>query len=468
MKLIDANEKDFRTLFARCHDVKFETRGGAHLIYCDGMIDAKQLNEHVIPYIAEMIDNGELKPIDGQEELRQLERRVFSGSVVIRYPDMRGTKTYETDLADPPKRQPEESISEISIRGPRDGFTEEVSTNVALIRKRLKTSSLQYEQLIVGRRGHARIALLYIEDIIDPYFVSEAKRRISRIDVDAVIGCAQLEEYLSDSSDSIFPLVDTIGRPDFAAESLLRGRFVVLADGSPMAVIGPSQLMEQLKSPEDVHSSYYYTILQRILRLIGLFIAMFLPGFYISLTCFNIDQIPFPLLATISNARAGIPYPAPIEIMLILGLFELFREAGIRLPKPVGQTVTVVGGLIIGDAAIRSGLASPSLLMFTAVTAVASFTLVNQSLTGTVTLLRIYMILISSVLGMYGFFIGLISVVGYTSTLTSFGTSYWSPIGDLDLKSSILAVFNRPFKSKSKRPADLHPIDSTSQGERHP
>ncbi|RAP77766.1 spore germination protein [Paenibacillus montanisoli] len=466
MKIIDAKEEDFRTLFASCYDVKIETRGGALIIYCDGMIDAKQLNEHLIPHIAEMIRNGELKRVDGHEELRQMEQRVFSGSVIVLYPGEQGLTVYEADLADPPKRQPEESTSEISIRGPRDGFTEEVSTNVALIRKRLKTASLQYEQVIVGRRGHVRIAILYIKDIIDPSFVEEAKRRISRIDVDTVIGCAQLEEYLSDSSDSIFPLVDTIGRPDFAAESLLRGRFVVLSDGSPMAVIGPSQLMEQLKSPEDAHSSYYYTILQRILRLIGLLAAMFLPGFYISLTCFNIDQIPFPLLATISNARTGIPYPAQIEILLILGLFELFREAGIRLPKPVGQTVTVVGGLIIGDAAIRSGLASPSLLMFTAVTAVASFTLVNQSLTGTVTLIRIYMILISSVLGMYGFFIGLISVVAYTSTLTSFGTSYWSPIGDLDLKSSILAVFNRPFKSKLKRPVELHPIDGTSQRER--
>lgn len=266
--------------------------------------------------------------------------------------------------------------------------------------------------------------------------------------MDTVIGCAQLEEYLSDSSDSIFPLVDSVGRPDFAAESLLRGRFVVILDGSPMVIIGPSDIMEQLKSPEDAHSSYYYTIFQRVLRLIGLVTAMYLPGFYISLTCYNIDQIPFPLLATIAAARAGIPYSAPIENLLILGLFELFREAGIRLPKPVGQTVTVVGGLIIGDAAIRSGLASPALLMVTSVTAVASFTLVNQSLTGSVTIIRIYMLLMASVLGIYGFFIGLISLAGYTSTLTSFGVSYWSPIAEMNIRSSALALLNRPFKSK--------------------
>lgn len=466
MNIKNAKEADFRALFSSCYDVKFQKRSGTQVVYCEGMVDSKQLNENVLPRMTEMIRNDELKLLDGSVELSQIEQRVFSGIVIVLFFHENETHVYEADISNPPKRQPEESISEISIRGPRDGFTEEVITNVALIRKRLKTTSLQYEHFIVGKRGNVRLAILYIKDIMNPDFVTEAKRRISQIDVDSVIGCAQLEEYLSDSSDSIFPLVDTIGRPDFAAEALLKGRFVILLDGSPMAIIGPSNLTEQLKSPEDVHASYYYTIFQRTLRLVGLVMAMFLPGFYISLTCYNIDQIPFPLLATIAVARTGIPYSTTIEIFLIFGLFELFREAGIRLPKPVGQTVTVVGGLIIGDAAIRSGLASAALLMITAATAVASFTLVNQSLTGTVTLVRIYMLLISSILGIYGFIIGLISVVGYTSTLTSFGISYWSPIAELNIKSSILALFSRPFKSKNKRPSMLHTTDSTSQGER--
>jgi hypothetical protein len=460
-----AKEADFRDLFASCYDVKFQLHSGTQVVYCEGMVDIKQLNENVLPRMTDMIRNDELMLIDENEELSQIEQSVFSGNVIVLFFHENKTHAYETDISNPPKRQPEESISEISIRGPRDGFTEEVITNVALIRKRLKTSSLQYEHFIVGKRGNVSLAVLYIRDIINPDFVVEAKRRISQIDVDSIIGVGQLEEYLSDSSDSIFPLVDSIGRPDFAAEALLRGRFVIILDGSPMAIIGPSNLTEQLKSPEDAHSAYYYTILQRFLRLVGLVVAMFLPGFYISLTCFNIDQLPFPLLATISVARIGIPYSTTIENLLILGLFELFREAGIRLPKPVGQTVTVVGGLIIGDAAIRSGLASSALLMVTAASAVASFTLVNQSLTGSVTIIRIYIMVISSLLGIYGFFIGLISVVAYTSTLTSFGISYWSPIAELNVRSSLLALFDRPFKSKTKRPDMLHPIDSTSQGE---
>ncbi|MDU0204683.1 spore germination protein [Paenibacillus sp. MAH-36] len=467
MNIRNAKEADFRAIFSSCYDVKFQKRGAAQVIYCEGMVDSKQLNENILPRISELIQNDVLKLLDDSVELSQIEQSVFSGNVLIYFIHENESCTmYEINIANPPKRQTEESISEISIRGPRDGFTEEVITNVALIRKRMKSTSLQYEHFIVGKRGNAGLAILYIKDIINPEFVTEVKRRIAQIDVDTIIGCAQLEEYLSDSSDSIFPLVDSIGRPDFAAEALLRGRFVILVDGSPMAIIGPSSLTELLKSPEDVHSAYYYTILQRILRLVGLVTAMFLPGFYISLTCYNIDQIPFPLLATISVARIGIPYSATIENLLILGLFELFREAGIRLPKPVGQTVTVVGGLIIGDAAIRSGLASSALLMVTAATAVASFTLVNQSLTGTVTLIRIYMLIISSFLGIYGFFIGMISMVAYTSTLTSFGISYWSPIAELNIRASIIALFNRPFKSKSKRPSALQTTDSTSQGER--
>jgi len=462
MKLIkDATEEDYRALFSTCYDVKFENHNGSVFMYCEGMADTKQLNEHIVPRFGEMIAGDELKRIDENQSLFQIEQSIFSGNAIIYY---RGDQqVYEAHISKLPQRQPEESANEVSIRGPRDGFTEELATNVALVRKRLRTASLQYEHFLVGKRSHANLALLYVKDIINPAFVAEARHRIKQIDVDAVVGSAQLEEYFSDSSDSIFPLVDYIGRPDYTVEALLRGRFVILADGFPIATIGPSSISEQLKSVEDVHTPYYYTIFQRLLRLFGLLISMLLPGFYIALTSYNIDQLPFPLLASIAESRAGIPYPAPLEVVFILGLFELFREASIRLPKAVSQTVTVVGGLIIGDAAISSGLSSPAMLMVTAITAVASFSLVNQSLTGTVTIIRIYILLLSSLLGIYGFFIGLFSVVAYTSTLTSFGISYWAPIGELNVKSSILAIINRPFKSKKVRPSMLQPNDNTGQ-----
>ncbi|AZN38624.1 spore germination protein [Paenibacillus albus] len=464
MKIKDAQEADVRALLGGCYDVKFEKHGSAVTVYCDGMADHKQLSSHVLPRLDDMIRNDEIPLLGENEELEQLAQAVFSGYAVFLFFSRNGTVAYEADISNPPGRSPEESASETSIRGPRDGFTEELSTNIALIRKRLKTESLRYEHFTIGKRGKTALGLLYIQDVIHPPIVEEARNRIRRIDVDSLIGSGQLEEYLSDSSDSIFPLVDYIGRPDFAVETLLRGRFVILADGFPIAIIGPTSLTEQLKSPEDAHFSYAYTFMQRLLRLVGLIVAMTLPGLYVAFICYNIDQVPFYLMSTIAVARAGIPFPAPLEALFMMGLFELFREAGIRLPKAVGQTVTVVGGLIIGDAAIRSGLASPTLLMVIAVTAVASFSLVNQSLTGTVTIVRIYILIISSCLGIYGFCIGVLSVLAYTCTLTSFGTSYWAPLDDIRFKSALLALANRPFKSKKQRPGSLHSTDTSNQG----
>lgn len=272
-----------------------------------------------------------------------------------------------------------------------------------------------------------------------------------------------MEEAVADSTLALFPLVDYIGRPDFVAECLLKGRFVIIVDGSPMAIIGPCNLFEILKSPEDAYSPYYFVIFERLLRLIGLIIAIFLPGFWISLTSYNVDQLPIHLLATVTVSRFGLPFSGPMEILLMLGMFELFREAGIRLPKAVGQTIAVLGGLIIGDAAIRAGLTSPTMLVVSATTAVATFTLVNQTLTGTVSIVRLYVILWSSLLGMVGFFIGMLSLFAYLSVLQSFGLPYLAPITPLYWKDAMNALLKKPWAFTKERPRMLETQDSTSQ-----
>ncbi|SFS53984.1 spore germination protein [Paenibacillus sp. BC26] len=442
--------QEVEALVQEAHDVKLEHIGEISLLYCESLVNMDRLKTIVIPNWKQMIQNNEWKPLE-----KSITEEIFAGAVVM-FPDQ-----LKYELPEPRSRSVEESTSEVSIKGPRDGFTEEVETNVALIRKRMKTTSLNYEQVKIGRRGNSTVALLYCKDITNESILKELRARLAKIDIDVLLGAAQLEEYLSDSPNSIFPLVDYIGRPDFAVQALMTGRFVILIDGSPMAIIGPINFLELIKSPEDIHFPFYYTIFQRMLRFVGLMVAMFLPGFWVSLFAYNIDQLPFPLLSTLVTARLGIPYPAPIETFIILGLFEMFREAGIRLPTAVGQTVAVVGGLIIGDAAIRSGLASPSMLMVTASAVVATFTLVNQSLSGTVTLIRIYVLLVSCILGLFGFFIASLSVIAYMATLKSFGVPYLEPISQMKLKPIIISIINLPFHMKRERFKALHPKDKT-------
>lgn len=461
-------------LFRKSADVKTEKfemgeegRGQTvYLTYAEGLAESKQINQYVLPRLEEMVNdarfgNGPDKRLEltAIERLEDVPNRVFSGQLAIFFEE--ADLMYSLDIANPPHREPQESSTEIAIKGPRDGFVEEAAANVALVRKRIRTNTLCHERFTIGSRTQSKVSLLYIDDIIHPDIINEARSRLQKIDIDALFGSSQLEQILSDYSPSLFPLLDHSSRPDYVADALIRGRFAVIADGAPIAIIGPANLTMLLKSPEDVYFPFYFSSMGMLLRLLGLIISLLLPGFWVALASFNVEQLPYPLVATIGLSRIGLPFPAPLEAFLMLGMFELFREAGVRLPKAVGQTVAVVGGIVIGDAAIRAGLASTTLLVVAAITAVASFTLVNQSLVGSVSIVRLFILLCASILGMYGFILATISVVFYMSRLESFGVPFLAPISPVTWKDLVGALLRKPPYAVRKRPDMLHPVDST-------
>ncbi|PRX73504.1 GerA spore germination protein [Cohnella sp. SGD-V74] len=449
------------------------------LIYCEGMIDSSQLNDFLYVQLRRLLSGssdkggiaGNALPfhsqnvyrIEGDNAVESMCMQVFSGNLVLFFEESKSMHVVQ--MASPPQRNPEESNTEISIKGPRDGFTEAIETNVALVRKRLKTPSLGVEYFHIGTRSVTSVALLYMADIANKDLLEEARRRIRKIDIDGVLSSQLLEEALADRTYSLFPLIEYMGRPDYISAGLLRGRFAIIVDGSPMVLMAPSNIMTMLKSPEDMHLPYYYVALERVLRVIGLVVAIFFPGFWVAISAFNLDQIPFPLLATIVVSRLGLPLSGPVDLFLMIGLFELFREAGMRLPKAVGQTVAVVGGLIVGEAAINAGLTGPTTLVVSAMTAVATFTLVNQSLSGSVTFIRLFVLTLSCLFGMLGFFLAAFLIVVYMSSLTSFGIPFFSPLSPIRWKEAMFALFAFPKSRYKKRPSLLGPRDSTRQGE---
>lgn len=446
------------------------------MVYCEGMVDRPFINEVILPRLAavfrELEDIASLKELlteridgDAAESLTPEEAipLVYSGRLLITFPDV--PLVYTVDIANVPQRKPEESSTEVSVKGPRDAFTEDVSVNVSLVRKRLKSPSMQVEKYTIGRRSRTGVSLLYIRDIIDPDVIRTIRERLQSLDIDGVQGIAQLEERLSDSPRALFPLLDYVGRPDLVASSLLSGRFAVIADGMPLALVGPCTMTSLLLSPEDTHMPYYYVSLERSLRLIGLLIAIFLPGFWVAVSTYNMDQIPFPLLATITASRLGLPLSGPMDFFLMLGMFEVFREAGVRLPKAVGQTVAVVGGLIIGDAAIRAGITSPTTLVATAVSTVSAFTLVNQTLVGSVTILRLAVLIVASIFGMFGVIASALALLVYMSMLESFGVPFLSPLSPVKKQDLPQTVLARPWTNRRRRPASLNPGDPTRSGE---
>jgi hypothetical protein len=470
-------EEWLRQLFDKCADIrirKFELGEPdclqtVLLVSCEGLADMRQFNQYILPRLEQMSLETSVHPewkheIDlvRFEKLEEIVTRVFSGQLVLYFSSLR--ELFSLDVANMPNRNPEESNTEISIKGPRDAFVENLNTNVALVRKRLKTTSLCYEQFTIGTRSESKVALLYMEDFIRPEIIKEARKRLKHIDIEALLGSSQFEEILSDSSYSLFPLLTYTGRPDFVVDCLTRGRFAIIVDDSPIAVIAPVNLSLLMKSPEDIYSPVQIVWFELFIRNAGLVIALFLPGFWLALASYNMEQLPFPLLATLVMARHGLPLPGPLEAFLMIGLFELFKEAGIRLPKAVGQTIAVVGGIIVGDAVIRAGLASTTMLVVSGLTAVATFTLVNQTLSSAVSIARLFIMLSSSLLGMYGFILSSITLVLYFAKLESFGVPYLAPLSPISPKELFAAIFKIPLKY-SKRPQFVQKEDTNRRGD---
>jgi hypothetical protein len=478
-KKVYLDEHTLRKWFASANDVivlthMFGTPPAsvqAVFVYCSGMTETRIINEIIMPEISQVF---ELTRFIRKEDMQRstslqwnaldstnpsLDRKsvasyVFEGHLIFCLPSLQTLWTI--DIANFPNREPNESSTEVSIRGPKDGFVEQVSINIALIRRRLRTDTLACEYFVLGSRTLTKTALLYIEDIADSETIKQIQHKLNAIDVEKLASTGQLEELLAPSPITLFPPTDYTGRPDFAVECLLNGRFIILVDGNPTCIIAPVNLFLLMKSPEDSYFPPLSVNIGRMLRFVGLLTTIFLPGFYIALTAFHTDQVPFPLLATISSGRHGLPMESGLEMFFIMCLMELFREAGVRLPSSIGQTLTVVGGLIIGDAAIRAGMISPLMIVVTAITVVSGSTLVNQVLTSTTILLRFASFFMSATLGMYGFILSIILFVIYLTSIQSFGVPYLAPVSPLNMKQLIVSLFKIPFRWNKRRPDYLH------------
>lgn len=468
---VDLSHDALQNLFHHSSDVRIkseETMGQSIIsVYCKSLVDASLLHTLRMPFLKEKENISTLI----QEEKIPLEevtedfiiREVFDGKLVIINPEV-DAFIFLYDISKFPSRNTEESSTDISIRGPKDGFIEERLTNIGLIRKRLKTNSLVMKDYIVGERSKTIVTLLYLDDIINPTIISNIKQKLEHINIDILSSSSMLEELIVETPSSIFPLVNYSGRPDFVVDSLNQGRFALIVDGAPTVLIAPSNFSYLFKTPEDTNVSFYYASIERILRFIGLSVTLFLPGFYTALVTHNVGQLPLPLIATITVSRLGLPFPVFLETFIMLIMFELFKEAGVRLPRAVGQTVAVLGGLIIGDAAIRGGITSPTMLVIIGITAVASFTLVNQSLLGNVFIIRLYILALSAFFGIFGFMVGLLSIVLLLCRLQSFGVPYMVNFLELNMKDLLFILVRNPSNLVNKRSPALDPQDKSRVG----
>jgi spore germination protein KA len=359
----------------------------------------------------------------------------------------------------------EEPTTEVVIRGPKQGFTETLRTNISMIRRIVRSPELRIEKFVVGKVTKTDVAIVYLDHIVNPLLVQEIKDRISQVNTDAIIESGQLEEFIQDETITVFPQMVNTERPDVVVGNILEGRVGILVNGTPFSLIAPTQFIQFFQSSEDYYMRYDISSFLRWLRFFVFIISLIAPSIYIALTTFHQSMIPTTLLFGIAAQREGVPFPAIAEAMIMEITFEILREAGIRMPRAVGVTVSIVGALVLGQAAVQAGLVSPAMVIVVGITAVASFAVPSFAVATSARLLRFPLMVISSVFGFYGITLALILIVAHLTSLRSFGYPYLSPFAPLqtqDLKDSlfrfpITQLFKRPEKLARKNPTRTTP-----------
>ncbi len=349
------------------------------------------------------------------------------------------------------KRSITEPQSETVVRGPREGFTENLRTNTSMLRRKIKSAQLCVENITAGRKTNTNICIIYLDGVAAAQVVEAVKYRIGRLKVDSILESGYIEEYIEDAPFSPFATVGYSEKPDVVAARILEGRVAILVDGTPFVLTVPMLFIESFQTAEDYYTRPLYASLTRMLRFAAFIITVFAPAAYIALTVFHQELIPTTLLFTIANAREGTPFPGFMEALIMVFAFELLREAGIRLPRPVGQAISIVGALIMGDAAVSAGIVGAPMVITIAITAVASFLVPSQN--DSASALRVVMMILASFAGFYGIAMGFLAILMHLGSLSSFGVPYFDGFAwTSNLQDSVVRM---PQWFMTRRPKDM-------------
>ena len=351
-------------------------------------------------------------------------------------------------------RQISDPPNEAAMRGARDGFIESLDINVNLIKRIIKDNNLSIEKFMVGRRSQTRLVILFIDDLVDQDIVEELRRRIRAIDVDFVTATGMIEQYIEEHPYSVFPQAFNSEKPDRIVANIMEGKIAILLDGTPTVLTVPAELPNFFSAVEDYYTRTIPAGFFRLLRYFAVFVVLFFPSIYLVLIKFNSELIPVQFIVPIVQSRSGISLTPFMEIVILELCVELLREGGLRLPTKIAQTLSIVGGIIIGDAAVKSNMVSPTTLLVVGITVVASFLIPNYDMSLSIRLLRFFILIIANVAGMLGISVGFIFLITHLSSLENFGvpymTFYHSDMKDIFTRSPLWKMNQRPASSTGK------------------
>ncbi|MBG9691070.1 spore germination protein [Lysinibacillus sp. fkY74-1] len=345
-----------------------------------------------------------------------------------------------------------EPSTESVIRGPRESFTETLRTNTALIRRKIKSPNLWIKSRVIGEVTQTDVAVMYINGIASDKIVAEVLARLDRINIDGILESGYIEDFIQDSKNTMFPTVYNSERPDVIAGELLDGKVAILVDGTPFVLVVPALFTSFLQSAEDYYQHWMISSLIRILRFFGISLALVAPSLYVAITTFHQEMLPTAMLISIASQREGVPFPAVVEALIMELAFEILREAGLRMPRTIGPAVSIVGTLVIGQAAVDAGVVSAVMVIIVALTAICSFLFPAYGLSNTIRVLRFPLMILAAMFGLFGVMFGIIVIILHLCSIRSFGVPYLSPFAPFIIQDQKDAFLLLPRRRLLTRP----------------
>jgi spore germination protein KA len=488
---LNVNIDDLKTRTGTSDDIVIRTFRTGHndprqskeiaIVYVDGMTDEKSIHQFIMEPL--MFHGNALANATAEEDFSfdRLKDRVLSvgqiqeadsleaivdslmeGKVVVLSDGF--PRAFHISMAGWEQRAVTEPANQTVIRGPKEAFTENIRVNTALIRRIIKNPDLQLNNRKIGRATKTNVSIMYMKGIADEAVVEEVNRRLGGIHTDAILESGYIEEFIQDEPYTIFPTVQNSERPDVIAAALLEGRVAVLIDGTPHVLVVPALFVQFFQAAEDYYQRADISTLLRVLRYFGLFIATLVPALYIAITTFHQEMLPTQLLISLAAQREGVPFPAFIEALMMEATYEILREAGVRMPRAVGQAVSIVGTLVIGQAAVEAGIISATMIIVVSITAISCYVIPEFDMSIAVRITRFLFMGLAAAFGLFGIFVGMIALLLHLSSLRSFGVPYMAPVGPIIMSDQKDVILRARHPNMTTRPSMFSKLNVFRQG----
>lgn len=474
--------ESLKTVFRDCAD--FSCRevalagGERRLTLCciTGMVRMERVNDYVLRPMAldarlaacpdwdtvmEQMKAGALYnlEVETRDTMDAAAADLVAGSCLLLFPGKSQALSFSVGTEE--KRSISAPENETVLKGARDAFVESLRTNTSMVRRHIKAPELKIREQTVGRQSLTLVDVLWLEGIADPALVARVERRLADIDIDAVLSAGSVEEYIVDAGETAFPLIQYTERPDKFCTGLAEGRVGILVDGLPLGYLAPGVLGDFLRASQDRAGSWMLASVLLVLRGICLLLTLTLPAFYVAMATFHQEMIPTRLALSIIAAKRDVPFITVFEVLILLLAFEILQEAGVRLPQSIGQTVSIIGGLVVGTAAVEAKIISPAVLIVVAVAGVAGYTMPSQELAGALRIWRFVLAVLAGLAGLFGLVMGAAALVIHLAGLESFGVAYLTPFASG--RTSMGALLRQPLPWVKLRPESLRPRNRRNQ-----